>query len=284
MLPEEAIVDAVYFDPLGAAALLTRFSNSEAPTIGPGLLADIARSENLSPQRLQPILAALREAGLCQQAADRYVLSIGRDDAARFAAVLRGVAYARHRQRDSNQVEVTLSPPPLPSRLMEILPKQGYSWTRLYDTKDSLIELASQAQQRFVVVSPFLDNEGLEWIGYLLSATANRPVRRTLIIRGRDEKEAQVLKSFRTRLAEHSIVVMTYAIIHDPNLRNPSLETFHAKILLADSDKAYIGSANMNRWSRDYSMECGVIIRGPCAKPVATLVDAILQVSSTWSG
>ena len=72
---------------------------------------------------------------------------------------------------------------------------------------------------------------------------------------------------------------MGYSIAHDPSLRTPTVETFHAKILLADDDKAYIGSANMTRWSRDFSMERGVILRGPSVRPVATLVDAVLGVS-----
>jgi hypothetical protein len=39
----------------------------------------------------------------------------------------------------------------------------------------------------------------------------------------------------------------------------------------------------MNRWSRDFSMECGVIVRGPCVKPVATLVDAMVSIAKQLS-
>jgi len=73
--------------------------------------------------------------------------------------------------------------------------------------------------------------------------------------------------------------VLSYAVAHDPTVRAPAIETFHAKILLADNDQAYIGSANMNRWSRDVSMECGVIISGPCVRPVATLIEAIMAIA-----
>ena len=228
---------------------------------------------------MNPLLAALCNAGLTQTARDGYVLLVEPGEALQHAAILRGVAYAQYRHRDENQVEVTLSPLARPSRLMEVLPKQGFSWARLYDTKDSLIELASQAQQRFTIISPFLDAEGLEWIGHLFEASTRNPVERTLIVRGRDEKETEVLRAHRLMLAAWNVRIATYAITHDPGVRSPSLETFHAKILLADTDKAYIGSANMNRWSRDYSMECGVIIRGPCVKPVATLVDAMTSIS-----
>jgi len=281
--PEEAVVDAALFDPLGAATLLSAFARRGSAPVRSGLLADIARKENLPTQRLQPLLAALCASGLVSAHTDGFVLAVDGEEALRHAAVLRGVAYAQYRHRDANQVEITLSPPAHPSRLMEILPKQGFSWTRLYDTKDSLIELASQARQRFTIVSPFLDSEGLEWIGHLFEASAGKPVERTLIVRGRDEKELQVLKSHQLQLAEWGAKILTYAIPHDPGLRTPSLETFHAKILLADATTAYIGSANMNRWSRDFSMECGVIVRGPCVKPVATLVDAMVSIAKQLS-
>jgi phosphatidylserine/phosphatidylglycerophosphate/cardiolipin synthase-like enzyme len=133
-----------------------------------------------------------------------------------------------------------------------------------------------------VPISPFLDDEGLQWIGQLFDATAARPIQRTLIARGRDAKESEVLRSHQHELVAKDVKILIYAITHDPALRSVPIETFHAKILLADFDKAYIGSSNMNRWSRDFSMECGVVIRGPGARPAATLVDALLRISEPW--
>lgn len=281
-IPEEAIVDAVLFDPLAAASLLVHLANSNALSIRAGPLDDIAREHNITSQKLESVLTGLLETGLLSQMEDGISLTVSKNDALRYAAVLRGVAYARYRQRDSNQIEITLSPPAHPSRLMEMLPKQGFSWTRLYHTKDSLIELASQAERRLVIISPFLDREGLEWIGQLLDATANKSIKRTMIVRGRDQTEGDVLRKHNSPLAAWGVEILTYAISHDPAFRNPATETFHAKILLADDDKAYIGSANMTRWSRDFSMECGVILRGPSVKPVATLVEAMIKIGNPW--
>jgi phosphatidylserine/phosphatidylglycerophosphate/cardiolipin synthase-like enzyme len=44
-------------------------------------------------------------------------------------------------------------------------------------------------------------------------------------------------------------------------------ETFHAKVLLADDDEAYVGSANMTKWSFEQSLELGVLVRGRAARP-----------------
>ena len=280
MIPEEAVVDAIHSEHLAAAELLVQLANRDSLSMRSGLLDDFARAHSISLQKLNTVLQSLIDAGLIARTHDSIVLASPGNDALRYAAVLRGVAYARYRQRDANQVEITLSPPALPSRLMETLPKQGFSWTRLYDTKDSLIELASQAKRRLVIVSPFLDKEGVQWIGQLFEATVREQMERIMIVRGRDKADTEALCGSSSHFASYGVKILSYAIARDTSR---SIETFHAKILLADGDKAYVGSANMTRWSRDFSMECGVILRGPSVKPVATLVDAILAISEQIS-
>ena len=279
--PEEAVVDSVLSDPLGAAILLTTLAHSQANGLRHSLLAELSKRENVSSDRLQKLLPALHTTGLVEVDRESCELRVSPADALRYAAVLRGVAFAQHRHQDTNSVEITLSPPATPSRLMEVLPKTDFSWARLYNTKDSLIELASRARRRFVVVSPFLDDDGLRWIATLFEA-ARHASDRCLIVRGREETEINLLRSHASMLVTWSARVLRYAIAHDPAVRAPAIETFHAKILLADSDRAYIGSANMNRWSRDVSMECGVILCGPSVRPVATLIDAISAISEPF--
>lgn len=280
MIPEEAVVDAIRSEHLAAAQLLVQLANGDSISMRAGLLDDFAREHGISLQKLTTLVESIIDVGLLTRIRDRVVLVCGSTDALRYAAVLRGVAYARYRQREANQVEITLSPPAHPSRLMEMLPKQGFSWTRLYDTKDSLIELASQAERRLVIVSPFLDKEGVNWIGQLFEATVRKQIERVLVIRGRDNAETETVCRASSHLASYDVKILSYAIARDSSR---SIETFHAKILLADGDKAYVGSANMTRWSRDFSMECGVILHGPSVRPVATLVDAILAISERIS-
>lgn len=276
--PEEAVVDAVLSDPLGAQILLTALAQNPARVMRRSLLTDLSRRENISSDRLRGLLGALDATGMVRVDQESCELKVSAADALRYAAVLRGVAYSQHRHRDANNVEIVLSPPASPSRLMEVLPKVGFAWARLYDTKDSLIELASHAQRRLVVVSPFLDGEGVRWIAELFAA-ARTASERLLVVRGRDQAEVDVLQSHRELLSSWNARVLAYSVVHDPALRTPAVETFHAKILLADRERAYIGSANMNRWSRDVSMECGIVIGGPCVRPVTALVDAILSIA-----
>jgi hypothetical protein len=199
-VPEEAVVDAVLFDPLAAAKVLSVFASSTCSALSSAVLADFARGEDLSTQRLSAIVAALSAVGVLRESGDSVLISVSADEAWRLAAVLRGVAYAQYRHRDANQVEITLSPPLRPSRLMEVLPKRGFAWAQLFDTKDSLIELASRAQKRLTIITPFLDASGLEWIDHLFEASSRRTVERTLIVRGLAEKEQQLLESHRERI------------------------------------------------------------------------------------
>lgn len=278
-MPERALVDASQDDPLGVSVLLSALARRGPGPVRIVVLSDIGRKEELSQERLEGALRTLRDLGVVSSEGDGIVLRVENEEALSHAAVLRGVAYARHCQRDTNTVEIALSPPARPSRLMEVLPKMGYAWARLHDTRDSLIELAASATQNLTIVSPFLDQEGLAWICSLFEAT--RPaVRRTLIVRGRDELELSLLRQNRDEFVRASARVLSYAISHDPHLRSPEMETFHAKIFLGDSDRAYVGSANMTRWSRNYSMECGVLIAGPCVRPLSRLLEAMVTISA----
>ena len=101
-------------------------------------------------------------------------------------------------------------------------------------------------------------------------------------MRGRDETSVIALGERGQRLNARGVSVLKYDIEHDRSLRHLGYESFHAKILLADDDKAYVGSSNMNRYSRDHSMECGIVVRGPGAKPVSALVDAIISIAQIW--
>ena len=125
-VPEEAVLDAVLFDPQGAAAILHQLAITETAWIRPGLLDDISTKAGVDPQRFKRLLDALCAAGIANRLDDAVGLCVARDDALRHASVLRGAAYALHRHRDANQLEITLTPPAHPSRLMEVLPKGAF--------------------------------------------------------------------------------------------------------------------------------------------------------------
>ena len=125
------------------------------------LIADVGRMLGMSGAKVQSTALLLLQSGIMEKDGDSIRLNVTVEDVLDRAAFLRGFGYAKSTHRDQIQVEITLTPPTRPSRLMDALPKQGFGWAELNDTKDSLVELASAATSRLVIISPFIDEDGL---------------------------------------------------------------------------------------------------------------------------
>jgi hypothetical protein len=269
--------DALAFNPLGGARLLKAWSRLLSEAQPYGVIEDIAREAELFGEPLRRLIAALLSIRAVQEEPAGLRLMLNSAEAQEKAFFLEGLAYARHKHKDANQIEITLSPPSRPSRLMERLPKQGFAWAGLHDTKDNLIDLASRAKKQLVIVSPFVDAPGLDWISHLFDTT-EPSVQRVLVVRAAEQRVKNLLGSRAGYFRNNKSRVFSYAIPRESQ-GSLAIETFHAKIVLADRDRAYIGSSNMNLASREISMECGVTLTGPCVRPVATLIDIIVSIS-----
>jgi hypothetical protein len=271
------VANALSFNPMGAAKLLGAWSRLPSGLQSHAVIEDIAREADLFGEQLRRIIAALAAIRALKEEPTGPHLLLSHSEAEEKAAFLEGYAYALHSHKDANHIDITLSPPSRPSRLMEHLPKQGFAWAGLHDTKDNLVDLASRASRRLVIVSPFVDDPGLDWIAHLFDTSAP-PVQRVLVVRAAEERVKNLLSRRSAYFANNGSRLYSYAIPRSAH-GFLAIETFHAKMVLADRDRAYIGSSNMNLASREISLECGVTLTGPCVRPVATLIDTILSIS-----
>jgi hypothetical protein len=279
-ISEHKLAEALFFDPLSATKIIAAILRAPNSRVGAPVLDDIRRQEDISLERFEGILTVLHQVGLLQSSTESQVsLAVSEADASSHCSFLRGLALAKYLHRDANQIEITLSPPMQPSRLMERLPSVGFGWARLHDTRDSLHSLAKKADKRLVIMSPFLDEYGIEWAEELFRAPDNE-VSKVLIVRAMDSSSLRAMQSKKMTLESSGVKLFRYAIEHERTEREAVLESFHAKIILCDGLHAYVGSSNMNRASRDISLECGVTISGPAVRPVVTLVDSIISVST----
>lgn len=278
---DELLFRSLRFDLLGASRLLGAIARSPSSHLSADMIADMASDEGVPADRTRRLLDSFVELRILERSPGLLTRVLSQSDALEGSIFLRGAANAVFEFTDSNSVEIVLSPPLHPSRLMEVLPKQKFGWARLQNTRDALIALASNARRRLVILSPFLDDVGMDWVEELFAAPPAE-VEHVLVVRGTDLALREILESRRSEHSRQGIKVYRYAIEHDPNTRDAKVETFHAKIVLCDRDAAYIGSSNMNRASRELSLECGVHIAGPCVRPVATLVDSILAIASEY--
>jgi hypothetical protein len=74
------------------------------------------------------------------------------------------------------------------------------------------------------------------------------------------------------------VSVRDYHLSHGAERALP-IETFHAKLVVADDTLAYVGSANLLYSSEGLSLETGLLVEGAAATQAARLVDAVLRVA-----
>jgi hypothetical protein len=161
--------------------------------------------------------------------------------------------------------------PAAPSTIAAALPAQGPIHASLGRTEDVLGGIARAAITSFTVMSPFVNHAGARFAIQLFEQCS--APRRTLITRRAGTTKAAIDILMPT-LNAMGVRVLNYLLP-----AGDGYETFHAKVVLADSDQAYVGSANMTKYAR-HSMELGVVLRGRQARAVASIVRAVEKISS----
>ena len=167
------------------------------------------------------------------------------------------------------QARLVVTMPPSPSRLGDALAADIASeYIALARTTDAFRHLANIARDRFTIMIPYVDAVGADWASELFSLTAASE--RLLVLRDTSQltrcgDAGLRLKNLVTRLINYGGADL-------------SLETFHAKIVLADGVAAYVGSANLLKRSKHFNLECGVLLEGPAVTGVKVLLDAVTSM------
>lgn len=165
--------------------------------------------------------------------------------------------------------------PPEPSRIGdELRAAAGASFTTLTETQDAFIHLARRAKQRLVVLTPYIDSAGAVWAANLFENT--EATERVLVVRGIDQLSSCAAAGERLRASATRIHDYAFRSVDEDG--REVLETFHAKIVLADGAAAYVGSANFLYRSREMNLECGMLLEGDAVAPVGVLVTAVLAM------
>jgi hypothetical protein len=147
---------------------------------------------------------------------------------ARFAANLDGVSVYLRSHKDADTVRVVVTEPGSKSALRNEINRRGLP-PRLFQTRDAFLNLAHGAEHVLIVLAPFLDDAGCEFLIELFSAC--RPgVAKELICRPLNEPHCG--DAFRRREKEFkrlAVTVYEYAL---PSALPSGRETFHAKVVL----------------------------------------------------
>jgi phosphatidylserine/phosphatidylglycerophosphate/cardiolipin synthase-like enzyme len=188
-------------------------------------------------------------------------------------ALLAVTLYRKEIHADADTVEVVLTPPGPSSQLRTALRRRGWQEADLEHTDATLRHLATQTKHRLIVLSPFVDATGAANLVGLFEATPPG-VRRILITRCKDGIVPEVLQAVMPTLGGLGVQVHNYWLP-----QSSGYETSHAKVVLSDGCRAYVGSANMTLASLAVSMELGTVVSGKSVQTVANVLEAILEIA-----
>ncbi|ODT89093.1 phospholipase D-like domain-containing protein [Phenylobacterium sp. SCN 70-31] len=158
--------------------------------------------------------------------------------------------------------------------VVRALPRTGFSYAGLVSSDEAFARIADAAVNTLTVLTPFLNKDGLDYVVTLFQRT--RAVQKVLVVRRYGGALARASERIE-ELARLGVDVRNYTLPLPKGF-----ETFHAKVILADQDLAYVGSANMTRYERR-SMELGVLVDGKAARVVASVVRAVEIVAERVS-
>ena len=173
---------------------------------------------------------------------------------------------------ESGTFRAVITPPTGGGAFARALVSTGMARANLVETSDAMREVAMLARNRLVVMSPFLNEEGVELVLDLFDSSP--AAEKVLVVRHRGSTTKQGIRRSSAEFRRRRISVMNYFIRYES-----WFETFHAKVVLADEQEAYVGSANMLRYEVS-ALELGVLTKGRGVEVVRAAVDAAIACAS----
>jgi len=155
----------------------------------------------------------------------------------------------------------------------------------------TLASRVKRCESEIVLLSPFFEGEGFGRLADVLLDALERGVDLTIVTRYLTDTRSHnysVIKSFVDRAAERSvsaeISLVDYTVWEESvpaeerrqNGSNPRF-TLHAKVMLFDSNAAYVGSANVTDYGFDRYLELGVLLEGAKVAPYRDLCRFLLD-------
>jgi phosphatidylserine/phosphatidylglycerophosphate/cardiolipin synthase-like enzyme len=203
---------------------------------------------------------------------------------ATLAVIFHGIDTYRSRvQKNATDVKLIATRPQRAVTLDKELAEAGWQTPRPEETDESMADLITGAARSIVVMTPFLDLRGGTILKTLLER-AQDDVQITLILRnlGRPERKDYPVgfPPMLDWLRGRRVTVCDYSLEQSPGA---PIETFHAKLLIVDGVRAYVGSANMTGASFESSMELGVILSGEAARQLSRFVEVVVQCAKPWA-
>lgn len=191
------------------------------------------------------------------------------------SSFLAGAAAMRPLAIAESEAIAVVTLPGAPSEISRVLPSEGPIHASIESTDDEIGRIAKSAVSSLTIMSPFVNGSGARFAMRMFELSSAS--RKVLVTRMAGSTGRAVIPLL-GELSRQGVLVLDYRLPVDDGY-----ETFHAKVVLADSDLAYVGSANLTLYDR-HSMELGVIVKGRAARAVAALVRSVEKISPPVGG
>lgn len=155
----------------------------------------------------------------------------------------------------------------------------------------SLGRLIKQAEDSIVLLTPFFEEEGFQQLHQPLQNALSNGIEVNVITRylqDPDSHNRSVMEAFVNQCRDRHVSLQSLSLIDytvwdkDTDIEQRSQEganpafTLHAKLLLVDGKRAYLGSANVTDYGFDRYLETGAILDGPAVSSYSQLIDFLL--------
>jgi len=156
------------------------------------------------------------------------------------------------------------------------------------DSIDCFREIISSARRTIRICSPFIQKNVLSEDSFpdlkgLLIDALERNVEIKLLSRelfqGRGDEVQWIVDIARDLDKEENLTIVDY---HLSSEQGNIVSSTHAKLLIADYDKAYVGSAELRRNSLVANFEVGCLITGPQVIGICEVFDSMFSKGRIW--
>lgn len=148
------------------------------------------------------------------------------------------------------------------------------------DIEPALIRLIAGAKKDLWIVNPFFDEYGAQRILPSMIGAVQNGVR--IRILGRElgrmsgSSSSTAVKSIASAFITEGLVPMIEVRdFYCLDEQGHQIYALHTKMMLADESTAYIGSANLTRYSLRSNFELGVILEGEGVRPLIGLIQSL---------
>lgn len=176
---------------------------------------------------------------------------------------------------DTGEYEIVCTLPASDPQFADLSPSD-FGMQRL---TSSLLGLCREARESLTVVSPYLESGGVEWLLPGIEGAIRRGVDVTVVSRELETGEPNMaaLSELLDLAGGDNGELRVYDYYEpDPDSRGP-LYTLHSKVLVADADRAYVGSANFTTYGFTQNLEVGVVVEGPRVERLGRIFDTVVS-------